>query len=90
LGEFKQGELDPSLEKAAIDLKQGEHSGWIETNNGWYILQVVKRTEPQAMEYKTVRDEIENILVEEEQNKELKDYMQELKKDSHIQIYENW
>jgi peptidyl-prolyl cis-trans isomerase SurA len=90
LGEFKQGELDPTLEKAAIDIKQGEHSGWIETNNGWYILQVVKRTEPQAMEYKAVRDEIENILVEEEQNKKLKDYMQELKKDSHIQIYENW
>ena len=88
LGEFKQGELDAKIEEASLKLKQGEHSGWIETDTGWYITQMVKFTEPQLIEYKKVRTEIENKLRNEEQNKKLREYLKELRKSSHVKIYE--
>ena len=45
LGKFKKGELNKSLEDEALKLKKGEHSSWIETDTGWYIIQLSDRTE---------------------------------------------
>jgi peptidyl-prolyl cis-trans isomerase SurA len=90
LGEFKQGELDPALEKAALEMKKDDISGWLETENGWYILQLVEKTESQLVEYKEVRNEIEYTLRMKEQDKKVGEYMKELKKDSHIEIIEKF
>lgn len=90
LGEFKQGELDSAIEEAALKLKKDEVSGWVETDSGWYILQLVKREDPQLVEYKNVRAEIENKLRMEEQNKKLDEYIEELKKESYIKIYKDF
>jgi peptidyl-prolyl cis-trans isomerase SurA len=90
LGEFKKGELDARIEEASSQLKEGEHSGWIETENGFYIAQLVKRTESRLVEYKSVREEIENKLKMAEQERLLKEYIVQLKKESHIRIYEEF
>lgn len=90
LGEFKKGELDAKIEEASFQLKEGEHSGWIETETGFYITQLIKRTESKLVEYKLVREEIENKLKMAEQEKLLKEYIEQLKKDSHIKIYEEF
>jgi parvulin-like peptidyl-prolyl isomerase len=90
LGEFKQGELDANIEEAALKLKKGEHSSWIETDNGWYIIQLLNRKEPELIEYKTVRGDIENELSAKEQDAKLQEYIEELKKESHIKIYEEF
>jgi parvulin-like peptidyl-prolyl isomerase len=90
LGEFKQGELDAKIEEASFQLKEGEHSDWIVTENGFYMTQLIKRTESQLVEYKLVREEIENKLKMAEQEKLLKEYIKQLKKDSHIKIYEEF
>ena len=90
LGEFKKGELDARIEEASSQLKEGEHSGWIETENGFYITQLVKRKESSLVEYKLVREEIENKLEMAEQEKLLKEYIAQLKKESHIKIYEEF
>jgi peptidyl-prolyl cis-trans isomerase SurA len=90
LGEFKKGELDSNIEAASENLKDGEHSSWIETENGWYLTQMEKRTEPQLIEYKKVRSDIEMRLIMAEQDVLLKDYMVELKKESHIKVYEEY
>lgn len=90
LGEFKQGELDAKIEDASFQLKEGEHSDWIVTENGFYMTQLIKRTESQLVEYKLVREEIENKLKMAEQEKLLKEYIEQLKKDSHIKIYEEF
>jgi len=88
LGEFEKGELDPKIEEAALKLKKGEHSGWVETNTGWYIVQLENRTKPQLVEYKLVREKIEQKLMSEEQEKRLEKYVEKIKKDSYIKIYE--
>lgn len=90
LGRFKQGELDPKLEEAVQNLKQGEHSSWIETDTGWYIIQLLERKEPEVLEYKTVRNDIENLLMGKEQEIKIKEYLEQLRKDSLIKIYEEY
>jgi len=88
LGEFKKGELDAKIEEASLKLTKGRHTGWIETENGWYITQLMKIIPAALIEYKEVRDEILNKLRNEEQNKRLQEYIKELKKQSHIKIYQ--
>ena len=90
LGRFKKGELDEKIESAAIKLKKGERSSWVETDTGWYILQLVERKEPELIEYKMVRSEIENLLRAKEQEAKLTVYIDQLKKNSHIKIYEEY
>lgn len=90
LGSFKEGELDAKIEEAAIKTEIGKYSSWIETESGWYIIQVLERKEPELMEYKTVRGDIERAIQTREQNVLLKDYVEQLKKDSHIKIYEEY
>lgn len=90
LGTFKEGELDKKLEEAAIKLEKGKYSSWLETESGWYIVQLLERTEPELMEYKTVRSEIERAIQASEQSAQLKVYVEQLKKDSHIKIYEEY
>ena len=90
LGEFKKGELDASIEEASLALKKGEHSDWIETESGWYITQLINLTEPRLVEYKLVREEIDNRLKQAEQEKRLQGYMEQLKKESYIKIYDQF
>ena len=88
LGEFKKGELDPKIEEASLKLNKDEYTGWMETNNGWYITQLVDRTEAQLVDYGKVREEIEQKLILNEQDKRLEGFVDQLKKDSYIQIFE--
>lgn len=90
LGAFNEGELDAKIEEAALKIKKGERSSWIETDNGWYIIQLLNRKEPELIEYKTVRGDIENKLSAKEQNARLKEYIEQLKQESHIKIYEEF
>ncbi len=90
LGKFKKGELNKELEEAALKLKKGESSGWIETDKGWYILQLVERTEPRLREYREVREDIERRLREQLGGEKMKDYIQQLKKDSYIKILKEY
>lgn len=87
LGHFKQGELDESIEKAALKLKLNEHSSWIETENGWYIIQLIEKKEPELVNYEQVREKIKNNLIQEKQEVELQIFIEKLKKESYIKIY---
>ena len=87
LGNFKQGELDENIEKAALKLKLNEHSLWIETENGWYIIQLIGKKEPELVSYEQVREKIKNNLLQEKQEVELQKFIEELKKESYIKIY---
>ena len=51
---------------------------------------MINLTESQLVEYKSVREEIENRLKLAEQEKLLKEYVEQLKKESHIKIYEEY
>ena len=90
LGKFKKGELDKNLEAAAELLKKDEYSGWIETESGWYIIQLAEFSAERVREVKDVREEIIQTLREEQQQIKIKDYMAQLKKESYIKILKEY
>jgi parvulin-like peptidyl-prolyl isomerase len=90
LGKFKKGELNQNLEEAAQKLKKGEQSSWIETDKGWYIIQLKERMEAKLMEYKDVRDEISESIRQEIEQGKMKDYVEQLKKESYIKIFKQY
>jgi parvulin-like peptidyl-prolyl isomerase len=90
LGRFKQGELDPKLEEAALQLKPDEASEWIETENGWYIIQLAEFSPEKLREVREVREDIVMTLREAEQQVKLKEYIDQLKKESYIKILKNY
>jgi len=90
LGVFKKGELDAKIETAASQLKAGDYSDWIETANGWYIVQLVTYTESRVMDFKDIREEIETTLREGKLDAGIGDYIEQLKKDSYIKIYQEY
>jgi parvulin-like peptidyl-prolyl isomerase len=90
LGKFKQGELDKNLEAAALQLKKDEYSGWVETDSGWYIIQLAEFSPEHVREVKDVREEIIQTLREEQQQVKLKDYIAQLKKESYIKIFKEY
>lgn len=90
LGKFKKGELDKSLEAAALLLKKDDYSGWIETANGWYIIQLAEFSEDKLREVKDVREEIIQTLRAAEQQVKVKDYIEQLKKESYIKILKEY
>jgi len=90
LGQFKKGELDKNLEEVALKLKKDEYSGWIETDNGWYIIQLANFTDARVREVKDVREDIIQKLREDQQQVMLKDYMAQLKKESYINILKQY
>lgn len=90
LGKFKKGELDKNLEAAALKLKKDEYSGWIETDNGWYIIQLAEFSEAKLREVKDVREDIIQKLREDQQQVKVKDYIEQLKKESYIKILKEY
>ena len=90
LGKFKKGELDKNLEAAALKLKKNEYSGWIETDNGWYIIQLAEFSEAKLREVKDVREDIIQKLREDQQQVKVKDYIEQLKKESYIKILKEY
>lgn len=90
LGEYKKGDLNEKIEKVASQLEPGQHSSWIETDNGYYIVQLIKKTPPQMIPYKEVRESIRRAILEEKQEIELKKYIDRLKENSHIEIYKKY
>jgi parvulin-like peptidyl-prolyl isomerase len=90
LGKFKKGELESILENEALKLKKDEYSGWIETASGWYVIQLADFSAARLLEVRDAREEIIQTLREEQQQVKLKDYIEQLKKDSYIKILKEY
>ncbi len=90
LGKFITGELDKNLEAAALKLKKDEYSDWIDTETGWYIIQLAEFSEARVREVKDVREDIIQKLREEQQQVKLKDYLGQLRKESYVKILKEY
>jgi peptidyl-prolyl cis-trans isomerase SurA len=86
LGTFKEGELAEPLQKAVEDLSIGSMTSWIQMPNGWFRIILEERKESRLKPFEEVRDEIENMLFNQEQQKRLQEYLEELKNRSYIKI----
>jgi len=86
LGTFKQGELAEPLQKAVEYLEVGDLTSWIQMPNGWYRIKLEEKKESRRKLFEEVKSEIEEKLYNQEQQKKIQEYIEELKKRSYIKI----
>jgi len=62
IGPFRIGALVPEFEKVALNLKNGETSGIVETNYGYHIIRKVSQQNLSPISYEQAEEEIKGVL----------------------------
>ncbi len=88
LGEVARGELLPDLDKAVFNATAGTVIGPIETKSGWHILKVEQRLPSEVPAFESVKDRLRKDASDETFQRDLKAYLDRLRKDAFIQINE--
>lgn len=86
IGEFRFGVLSPELQTAIGDLKAGEHTGLLETDNGFQIFYVHKIVAGAGKQFDEVAPEIQEKLFAEQVDSRFEAWLNDLREKSHIQI----
>jgi peptidyl-prolyl cis-trans isomerase C len=73
------------FEDAAFKLKKGEVSDIVETQFGYHLIKVVDNKPASVVSYEDVKDNIGQYLKQEETGKQLKGYIEELRKKAVIE-----
>jgi peptidyl-prolyl cis-trans isomerase C len=73
------------FEDAAFKLKTGEVSDIVETQFGYHLIKVVDKKPASVMGYEDVKDKIGQYLKQEKTAKQLKGYIEELRKKAVIE-----
>lgn len=87
LGTFKQGTMDPEIEKVAFSLKEGGVSDLIRTKYGFQILKVNKKTTASATPLSEVKPKIQEVIYARKFQPELERFVKKIKEESYIYIY---
>jgi len=85
LGYFQRGKMVKPFEDVAFALKTGEISDIVETRFGYHLIKVVDKKPASVMSYEDVKDKIGEYLKNEKTSKELKGYIEELRKKAVIE-----
>ena len=88
LGEVSRGELLPSLDTAVFNATAGDVIGPIETRSGWHVLKVEQRLPSEVPAFESVKDRLRKDASDETFQRDLKAYLESLRKDAFIQIHE--
>jgi len=85
LGYFGRGNMVKPFEDAAFALKTGEVSDIVETRFGYHLIKVVDKKPASVVAYVDAKDNIGQYLKKEKTGKELKGYIEELRKKAVIE-----
>lgn len=88
LGEVARGELLANLDTAVFNATAGDVIGPIETRSGWHVLKVEQRLPSEVPAFESVKDKLRKDASEETFQRDLKAYLESLRKDAFIQIHE--
>lgn len=86
VGWLTKGHLVPEFEAVAFRLKSGEVSDIVESRYGYHIIKVEKVSSGKSEPLKNVKEKIRQILSFEARKKKYNDWIDDMKKDSMIQI----
>ena len=86
LGTIDRGTMMPEFENAVFNLKIGEISKVVETENGFHVIKCDNIIPGYVKEYKIVRSEIESILISKKKEQKYKKWLKGLKKTSFVEI----
>ncbi|HUP50238.1 MAG TPA: peptidyl-prolyl cis-trans isomerase [Thermoanaerobaculia bacterium] len=88
LGEVARGELLADLDAAVFAAAAGTVIGPIETRSGWHIVKVEQRLPSEIPAFESIKDRLRRDATEETFQRDLKAYLENLRKDAYIQIHE--
>jgi peptidyl-prolyl cis-trans isomerase SurA len=86
LGFFPVAEIDPTLAAALASLKPGETTPVMSIPEGWSLVHLVKRETTKAAGLEEVRDQIQEMLYQEEVESRAGQWLLKLRERSSIQI----
>jgi peptidyl-prolyl cis-trans isomerase SurA len=86
IGFIERGLTLPAVENVAFSLGLEEISDVIESPIGFHIIKVIDKKGAGVKSIESVRDEIKEKILEEKAEKRYEEWIQELKKRSHIEI----
>jgi peptidyl-prolyl cis-trans isomerase SurA len=86
VGWLTKGHLVPEFEEVAFRLRSGEVSDIVESRYGYHIIKVEKVSMGKAEPLENVKEKIRQILDFEARQKKYDDWINDMKKDSMIQI----
>ncbi|MCP3953248.1 MAG: hypothetical protein GY697_13670, partial [Desulfobacterales bacterium] len=86
IGVFRFGVLSPELQAVLGDLKAGEYTGLLDTDNGFQIFYVHEIEAGADKQLDEVVSEIQKKLFDERVDKRFEEWLSELREKSHIQI----
>jgi peptidyl-prolyl cis-trans isomerase SurA len=86
LGLFLIKELSAQFQKVVENMKAGEFSSILESDSGYQILYVEKIIEAPSKSFETVQEEIQEILYKELVDNKYQEWLEALRKRSHIKI----
>jgi len=88
IGYVIRGMLPKKLEDHAFKLCPGEISDVIENDLGYHIIQVTEKKIAEKIKYEDIKDDIENIIMQQRFADEVEKYVNSLKKNAKIDIYD--
>jgi peptidyl-prolyl cis-trans isomerase SurA len=86
LGLFRLDELSPGLQKVVKDMKAGEYSQILDTDQGYQIIYIQNLIVTESKAISEVKSEIQEILYRESIDNRYNSWLSELRKRSHIKI----
>lgn len=88
LGYFSKGQMVPPFEKAAFNLEKNKISGIIQTEYGYHIIKVLDHKQAEQLDYSDVREEVEEFLWQQKQQKAWESFKHDLQERAIISVYE--
>jgi parvulin-like peptidyl-prolyl isomerase len=86
LGTIKKKDLDKTLLQAVEKLKKGDVSSWVPAKAGWYLIKLEDKKDSRLLAFDEAKKTIEEKLYSEMQNVKIKEFMDNIKKNSYIKI----
>jgi len=88
LGEVKRGELLPELDKAVFNATSGSVLGPIESKTAWHIIKIEQRLPSEVPAFESLKDKLRKDASDETFQRDYKAYIDSLRKDAFIQVFE--
>lgn len=86
IGWVKKADLIPELREGVKLLAPGTYSGVIRTPYGYHIMKLVQVKKVDAQPFETIKDKLQERIIQEESDRKYKEYIKKLRASSYIEV----